>query len=151
MRRYLRSLVVAVFLTGAVVAAQAPAPGVKACGLLTKDLVEPFTENKRMLDVLKPEEESTGATSACEYGVVRLQYSPYRAGTSRTVPKDVEAVPDLGDAAFFRSNRDRYAELMVWYGAHQIGLQVAVPTGSTAAAIKPKTIALANAILRKVR
>lgn len=151
MRRCLMSVVMVVALTGSVPASQVAAPSMKACDVLTKDLVEPFTENKRMLDALKPDEETDGNTSACEYGVVRLQLAPYREGANRAAPKDSETVPGLGDTAFFRSNRDRYAELMVWSRSYQLGLQVAVPTGSTAAAIKPKTLALATAILQKLR
>lgn len=54
-----------------------------------------------------------------------------------------------GEAAFFRSNRNRYAELM-WTATHHFTLQVSVPTGSTAEAINPNTIALANAIIAKL-
>ena len=56
-----------------------------------------------------------------------------------------------GEAAYFRSNRNRYAELAVWTATHYFTLQVSVPTGSTAEAIKPNTVALANAIIAKLR
>jgi len=126
-------------------------PGIKACSILTRDLVEPFTENKRVLDLIPPEEETSGTSSACEYGVVRLQHTPTGPGGERKAPKEFEPLAGVGEKAFFRNNRNTYAELLVWSGAHYFTLQVSVPTGSTAEAIKPKTVALANAILRKLR
>jgi hypothetical protein len=38
-----------------------------------------------------------------------------------------------------------------WSGSYYLTLQVSVPTGSTAEAIKPNTVALANALLAKLR
>jgi hypothetical protein len=126
-------------------------PAIKACSILTRDLVEPFTENKRLLDLVPPEEETSGTSSACEYGVVRLQHYPVRPGGERSAPKDFQPLPGVGEKAFFRNNPNGYAELMVWSGAHHFTLQVSVPTGSTAEAIKPKTVTLANAIIQKLR
>jgi hypothetical protein len=155
MRRVLTSLMIAGCLAAPALAYQArsgsAAAPVKACSILTRDLVEPFAPNKRVLDVAPPEEETSATSSACEYGVVRFQHYPIRPGANRTAPKDYEAVPGVGETAFFRNNRNEYAELLVWSGAHHFTLQVSVPTGSTAEALKPKTIALANAIIHKLR
>jgi hypothetical protein len=125
--------------------------GVKACSILTGDLVEPFAENKRTLDLIPPEEETMASGSACEWGVVRLQLYLARPGGSHTAPKDYQPLPGVGDAAFFHNNSNRYAELIVWSGAHHFTLQVSVPTGSTVDAIKPKSVDLANAIIKKLR
>ena len=125
--------------------------GIKACSILTRDLVEPFAENKRTLDLIPPEEETMSSGSACEWGIVRLQLYAARPGASHTAPKDFVPLPGVGDAAFFHNNRDRYAELMVWSGAHHFTLQVSVPTGSTADAIRPRTVDLATAIIKKLR
>jgi hypothetical protein len=63
------------------VAAAAGQPAVRACAVLTRDLVAPFTENKKMLDLIPPQEEELGTTgTACEYGGVRLQLFPGRGG-----------------------------------------------------------------------
>jgi hypothetical protein len=131
--------------------AAAAGPGVRACAILTKDLVEPFAENKRVLDLVPPEEEAMGAGSACEYGVVRLQIYPVGPGGDRTAPRDFQPLSGVGEKAFFRNNRSQYAELMVWSGSHHFTLQVSVPTGGTAEAIKPKAVSLANAIVQKLR
>jgi hypothetical protein len=116
-------------------------------------MVAPFTANKQLLDLFPPEEEPMGQFgSACEYGVVRLQIRSVRADAPRTAPvKEWQPVSGAGEKAFFRSNGTQYAELMFWAGTHYLTLQVGVPTGSTPEAIKPNTIALANAVLAKLR
>ena len=126
-------------------------PVVRACSILTKDLVAPFAENKKILDLIPPEEEPMANGAACEWGIVRLQLYP-GARTNRTPPaKDLQPLPGVGETAYFRSNRDQYAELAVWTATHYFTLQVSVPTGKTAEAIKPNTVALANAIIAKLR
>jgi hypothetical protein len=131
-----------------------PAAGrqaVRACQVLTKDLVAPFTENKKILDLIPPQEEVLGTSgTACEYGAVRLQLFPGRGGKRTASAKDLQPISGAGEGGYFRSNRDRYAELMVWTSKHSLDLQVSVPTGRTAEAIKPDVVALANAILAKL-
>jgi hypothetical protein len=126
-------------------------PAVRACAVLTRDLVTPFTENKKMLDLLPPQEEVLGTSgTACEYGGVRLQLFPGRGGKRTPSAKGLEPVSGAGEGGYFRSNRNRYAELMVWTSKHSLDLQVSVPSGRTAEAIKPDVVALANAILAKL-
>ena len=155
MRQFVTSFVVVSCLSTPVVALQTRGagakPAIKACAILTRDLVEPFAANKRVLDLMEPEEEVTGSMSACEYGIVRFQHAPFPAGGKRIAPTGYEPLPGLGDEAFFRNNRNTYAELVVWSGAHYFTLQVGVPTGSTVEAIKPRTIALARAIMQKLK
>jgi hypothetical protein len=129
--------------------AAAGQPAVRACAVLTRDLVAPFTENKQMLDLIPAEEQKVGASgTACDYGAVRLQLFP--GNVKRTMPKDLQPVSGVGDGGLFRSNRNRYAELTVWTSKHNLDLQVSVPSGRTAEDIKPDVIALANAILKKL-
>ena len=134
-------------------AGSTPAAGqsVRACAVLTKDLVAPFTENKKVLDILPPSEEELGTSgTACEYGAVRLQLFPGRGGKPTVSATGLEPVTGAGDGGLFRSNRNRYAELMVWTSKYRVYLQVSVPSGRTAEAMKPDVIALANAILKKL-
>jgi hypothetical protein len=63
----------------------------------------------------------------------------------------MQPIAGAGEAAYFRNNRDKYAELMVWTATHYFTLQVNVPTGKTAETIRPDTIALANAVIAKLR
>ena len=149
MRRIVSSLLIVGCISWPAAAFQA---GIKACSILTRDLVLPFAENPKLLDLIPPEEEPmAGGGAACEYGIVRLQISP-GAGPKRAAPdKEWQPLSGAGEAAFFRSNRNRYAELMFWTPKHYLTLQVSVPTGSTAEAIKPKVLTLANQVIAKLR
>jgi hypothetical protein len=64
--------------------------------------------------------------------------------------KDFQPISGAGEGGYFRNNRNEYAELMVWTGKHSFDLQVSVPSGRTADAIKPDVVALANAIIKKL-
>ena len=126
-------------------------PAIRACAMLTKDLVAPFTENKKILDIMPPQEETLGTSgTACEYGAVRLQLFPGRGGKRTASAEGLQPISGAGDGGYFRSNRNRYAELMVWTAKHSLDLQVSVPSGGTAEAIKPQVVALANAIIAKL-
>ncbi len=126
-------------------------PAIRACAVLTRDLVAPLTENKKVLDLIPPSEETLAASgTACQYGSVRLQLFPGRGGKRTPPTKDMQPVSGAGDGGYFRSNRDRYAELMVWTSKHALDLQVSVPSGSTAEAIKADVVALASAIIAKL-
>jgi hypothetical protein len=160
MRHVITSVLMVGCMSSQVLASQARGAGaagkptVGACSILTRDLVAPFAENKKLLDLIPPEEEAMASSaSACEYGIVRLQLYPIdRALQKRTAPgKDFQPVSGAGEAAYFRNNRNTYAELVVWTATHRFTLQVSVPTGRTAEAIKPDTIALANKIIARLR
>ena len=135
-------------------AATSPKPGIGACSLLTRELVEKvLTGNKETLKYLKPEEQPIGTHgSFCDYGLI-LQVDPFvRHDDLRTSPpKDWQRVTGVGDTAYFHNNGNRFAELMVWTGSHHFTIQIGVPAGSSAESIRPNTITLANAIIPKLR
>jgi hypothetical protein len=134
--------------SGAPAASQA---ALRACALLTRDLVEKFSENKKVLDLLPPDEETLGTSgTACTYGAVRLQVFPGRGGKRTVSAPGLQPISGAGEGGYFRDNRNRYAELMIWTAKHSLDLQVSVPSGRTAEAIKPDVVALANAILAKL-
>ena len=154
MRRMVTVVVVALgSITSHVAAAQNRSGGaaagqstVRACAVLTRDLVEPFTENKKVLDLIPPQEEALGTSgTACEFGAVRLQLFPGRGGKRTVFAKDLQPISGAGEGGYFRSNRDRYAELMVWTAKHSLDLQVSVPSGRTAESIKADVVTLAAA------
>ncbi|HET9370301.1 MAG TPA: hypothetical protein VFO19_08635 [Vicinamibacterales bacterium] len=155
------SLWAAAAVTGLAATAQqgaaAKPPAIRACQLLTKDLALKVTAaaNKKIFDILPPEEESLGATgSACEYGDIRLQIDPFTARRFEelsTKEKGWTPEPNLGDKASFRTNPNGYAELFVAVGTHVMTIQISVPTGGTAAGIKPNAIALAKELMPKLR
>jgi hypothetical protein len=158
MRQVVASLVV---LSCFVPAASAQTRGggssrISACSLLTRDVAMKVAtaDGKRTIDLLKPSEDLLGEKgSSCGYADIQLQVDPFaRSEELRKSPgKGWTPVSGVGDTAYFHNNSDRYAELMVWTGAHHFTIQIGVPTGSTAAAVKPNTIALANAIIPKLR
>ena len=160
MRQFIASALVIGTATVAV-ASQAPVAGkppISACSLLPTDLVVKVGGlDSKMAKFIKPEEEAMGTTgSACEYGEVRLQVDPFTPARLEELRKTNSAknwvtVSGVGNAAYFNNNRDRYAELIVSTGTHVFTIQFGVATGSTAEATKPNTIALANAIIPKLR
>lgn len=131
-------------------------PTVRACSLLTKDLVtkvSPESDNT-FLFVVPAQEESLGAAgSACEYGGINLQIDPPFTfeGIRKTYAKELTAVPNVGDGAYFRDNRGTYAELFARVGSRVFTIQMSVPSGRTADSIKPNVVALANAIVPTLR
>jgi hypothetical protein len=132
----------------------ANAPGqsaIRACSVLTRDLVAPLTENKRVLDLIPPEEESMGGSNtACENGAVRLQLYPGRGGKGTVTGKDFQPISGPGWSGYFRDNRGNYAELLVWTAKHSFTLQVSLPSGRSAESLKPDVVALANTIIAKL-
>jgi len=135
-------------------------PRISACSLLTDDLVAKFDTTPPHLR--RPEvrkhftvtEEPVGLNgSSCDNGQIFLQVNPFaRADDMRKSPgKDWQPVSGVGDTAFFRNNRDLFAELIVWTGPHHFTLQLGVPAGGTSDSIKPNVIGLANGIIPKLR
>jgi hypothetical protein len=128
---------------------------IKACAFLTREVVVKVAPrvHKIVLD-MPAEEEPVGANgSSCQYGTIGLQIDPFaRSEDLRRSPgKDWQPVSGVGDAAWFRNNEERFAELMVWTGAHHFTIQMDVPTGSTAEQTKPSTIELARTIIPKLK
>jgi hypothetical protein len=129
---------------------------IKACSLLSRELVLKVTENKQLVDIIKPQEEPIGAIgSACDWGGIGLQIDPFTPARleelRKSTGKDWEPVPGIGDATYFRNNRDRFAELFGRVGTHSFTIQMSIPMGSTASAIKPNTITVANAIVPRLK
>ena len=82
-----------------------------------------------------------------------MQVDPFvRHDDLRKSPgKDWQPVAGLGDAAFFRDNGGRWGELIVWTGSRHFTLQISVPNGGTAAAVKPNATGLATALIAKLK
>ena len=134
------------------------APGksaIRACEVLTRDVVAKFdTGNPKMRDLIPREEEAIGSHgSSCNDGSIFVQIDPFLNSDSyrKSPAKDWQAVSGVGDTAYFHNNRDRYAELMVWSGRHHFTIQLSVPDGRTAEAVKPNTIGIATALIAKLK
>ena len=135
--------------------AQSGKPAIRACEVLTRDVVAKFdTGNPKMRDLIPRDEEAIGSHgSSCNDGSIFVQIDPFLNSDSyrKSPAKDWQAVSGVGDTAYFHNNRDRYAELMVWSGKHHFTIQLSVPDGRTAEAVKPNTIGIATALIEKLK
>ena len=156
MRVIIGSVFLTACLTAGVAAAQPAAKSpIRACTLLTRDLVAKYsTQNAKLRELFKPEEEAIGTHgSSCNDGGIFLQVDPFvRSDNLRKWPaKDWQPVAGVGDTAFFHDNRGRYAELIVWSGSHHFTLQMNVPDGKTADSVKTDATGLATALIAKLK
>ena len=130
-------------------------PAIRACEVLTRDMVVKYdTLNPKLRDLIPPQEEAIGSHgSSCDDGGIHIQIDPFlRSDVYRkSPPKDWQAVSGVGDTAYFRNNGNRWAELMVWTGTRHFTIQLSVPDGGTAESVKPKAIGLATALVAKLK
>jgi hypothetical protein len=136
-----------------------------ACELLTRDLAMKVStaSGRRGLESAKPSDDIEGmaiakGASVCDFGHITLILDPFArpdqirsAMRARNFPyKNHEPVPGVGDAAFFESN-SAFANLYVWSGSRQFHIQMGAGYEDSAATLRPHVIALANAIIPKLR
>ena len=102
-----------------------------------------------------PEEEEPVGTagSSCTYPSVSIQVLPASQGMLEAAKKNykLEAVSGVGEEAYFRNNKNLYAELYVKAGKHLLTLQGNVPTGKTPESMKPALESLAKLYVEKLR
>ena len=129
---------------------------VRACSLLTTDLIRKVTpyEGKALEINLvgSPEENTLGAGgSDCSHGGISLLIDPSRSNfdsfRKQKGWEQAEHIAGVGDEALFHDNIGEWAELVVRSGSHLFAIRMDIPTGKTAASIKPNVVALAKAIL----
>ncbi len=140
--------------------AQGRQSGIPACSVLPKEEVRRILgADKKMFDLVPPSEESLpGGGSACEYVGAGIQIDPFTPARLEELRKksgqEWAVVPNVGDAAYFhdRSKEAPYVELYARSGAHVVTVQTLVnrpaETGQDA---RPRTVALAKALLSKLR
>jgi hypothetical protein len=135
-------------------AGQAAAP-TSACALLTKDVLQAHTpaapEIFKVMTSVPPQEDKVGVGTACSFGGVTLQVDVFAPATFEKTFSQFTPLSGVGDKAYFRANRDRYAELGVLSGKRVITLQMSAPNGKTPADVQPNVVALAKAILAKMK
>jgi hypothetical protein len=126
-----------------------------ACALLTKDVLAAHTptsiESFKLMMSMQPMEDKVGAGTACSYGGVTLQLDPFAAASFDRLFGEWTPVAGIGTKAFFRQNRNAYAELAVLSGSRILTLQMSVPDGRTPSSIQPNVVALAKALLAKMK
>ncbi len=128
---------------------------VKACSLVTAAEVKKIAPWPSHLDQFaKAEEEPIGTRgSSCNYPTVFVQVMAFNQGTIDAAKKSgaQEAVAGVGDEAYVRHNRNRYAELITRSGPHLLTLQLNVGTGKTFDDAKPTLIELAKLFVARLR
>lgn len=137
----------------------------RACSLLTHDLAMKVSTaaGRTALEGATPDEGTEDmaiakGASVCDYGSLHLILNNFtrpeqvrsamRAGTAPY--SGHERVAGVGDEAFFASN-SAFANLYVWSGPHHFWIQMASGYGEDTKALKANTVALARAIIPKLR
>ena len=131
-------------------------PAISACSMLTREIVMQVSPyEKQALDLvlrIPPQEDAVGSGSACSYGGITMQVDPFAPAVfERQIPKEMAPLAGLGDVAHFGDLRKQWAQLYVRAGAHVLTVQMAIPDGRTAASIQSNVVALAKAILPKLK
>jgi hypothetical protein len=157
MRRIVAVLLAVSCLTSNAVALQSGAakPAPAACSLLTKELLAAHTpastQSFTLMMQVPAQEGKIGTGSSCEYGGVMLQVDPFPVANFERLFGKYTSVAGVGERAYFHDNKGRWAELAVLAGGRMVTIQMGVPTEKTAASIQPNTVALAKAILAKLK
>jgi hypothetical protein len=124
---------------------------IAACSLLPKAEVKKHVPWNDIVDSMPPEEEPVGANgAACQYASVRIQVFPAQRlvrGQPTTEP-GWQQVAGVGEEAWYRPNRTRYAELYVKTSTHTLMIQASA--NGNPEAVKPGTVSLAKALLAKL-
>ena len=109
--------------------------------------------NKKIFDVAPRESAGpTGKGAECHYGDIMLQIDTFSwSSLEGMMKKDGTPVPGVGDAAMFRDNSGRFAELAARVGNRTLIIQMGVPFTSTTENVKPNVMALANAIAPQLK
>ena len=130
----------------------APQP-IKVCALVTKAEVKKHIPWKDMLDQMPVEEEAIGTTgSSCNYPTVHVQVLAFRQSFIDAMGKDakLETISGIGDAAWFRNNKNLFAEVAVKVGPRLLTLQADIDDGKVES-VKPGLMNLAKVYAGKLR
>jgi hypothetical protein len=121
-----RLAAVAAFIGAALLAEPLWAQRIEVCKLVPKEEVKRHVPWIDALDALPIEEEAIGTSgSSCNYPTVFVQVLPFSQGSIDTLRREgpLETISAVGDEAYFRNNKNRYAELMVRVGPRMLTLQ----------------------------
>lgn len=130
----------------------APPPRIEVCSLVPKAEVKKQLPWQDSLDAMPVEEEPVGTTgSSCSYPSVHVQVLAYTRSFLDTFRKAgaLEAIPGLGDEAWFRHNRKMFAEIVVKVGPRLLTLQA--DADDDVAAVRPRVIDLARVYVARLR
>jgi hypothetical protein len=133
-------------------------PTKHACSLLTRAEVRKLVSWADQMEKIFPneEEDQFANGSGCEYPSIRVQVmstSPdhFKRWIDASKNPTLERIAGLGDEAYIRDNKGMFAELFAKNGSHLVSLQKHLNAGETTQSTKPQLIALAKALLAKLR
>ena len=132
-----------------------PATGarVNACTILPREEVKKIFP----WDVPRELDEDTelpfGGGSACVYPSVHIYVDKYSAAKIEAARKDGQLIPapGIGDEAFFQQKGKIWAELYIRTGDRLLLIEKDIPPDGTFESVKPPMVALARAVIAKLR
>ena len=138
--------------------AQAAAPAAtgarfNACTILPREEVKKIFPWNVEASIDKDEEIKIAGGSACIYPSVHVSVSEYSAAKIEAARKDgpMTSVARLGDEAFIQTKGKYWVELYVKVGGRLVQIEKDVLGSDTLESVKPSMIALANAVIVKLR
>jgi len=133
-------------------------PTKHACSVLPRAEVRKHVPWPDQMEQIFPQEQEDQFAngSGCEYPSVRVQVmsttpEQWRRWIETSKNPTVERVAGVGDEAYIRDNKGRFAEFYAKSGAHLVSLQKNLNPGETTQATKPQLVALAKALVEKLR
>jgi hypothetical protein len=149
---------VAAATLGLPVLAQKPSPPAtgarfNACTILPREEVKKIVPWSVQGDLEKETEMPLGGGSACVYPSVQIYVDKYSASKIDTARKDGPLTPvaGLGDEAFVQQKGKYWAELYVKVGDRLLHIEKDIPADGTFESVKPSMVALAKALVAKLR
>jgi hypothetical protein len=129
---------------------------VKVCSLLSLAEVKKLAPWPPHLDQFaKGEEEPIGTGgSSCNYPTVFIQVMAFNQSFIDNLKKTgvrLEPVSGVGELAYVRNNKDRYAELVGKVGPHSLTVQLSIESNKTFDSTRPSLIAIGKAYADKLR
>jgi len=124
-----------------------------ACTLLPRDEVKKIVPWTVQGDLEKETEMPLGGGSACVYPSVQIYVDKYSASRIESARKDgpLHSVPGIGDDAFIQQKGKYWAELYVKVGDRLLLIEKDIPADGTFESVKPSMVALAKALVVKLR
>jgi len=147
-------MITGAFFILALVAGQTTPPVVKVCDLVPRAEVKKLIGGNDIFDMMAPTEEALGSYgSSCNYPGVLIQVLPFQRTSIDAAKKRgrLETVTGVGEEAYLYENAAGYVELYVKAGARLVTLQRSIGLGATAATVRPGVVALANAVIAKLK
>ena len=133
-------------------------PAMHACSVLTRAEVRQLVPWSDQMEGIFPQEEEDQLAngSGCEYPSIRVQVmssSPqqWQRWIDASKNPTVERIAGVGEEAYIRDNKGLFAELYAKSGSHVVSLQKNLKPGETTQASKTQLIALAKALVAKLR